>query len=73
LLSLAKCKLNNLDTKFEITKPVLRGTILKFIPQKSPRITYIETLKIDFDHLIYNCGGVLGLWFGMSLIKAVDL
>jgi hypothetical protein len=30
-------------------------------------------LKTDFDQLIYNCGGILGLWFGITPIKAVNL
>jgi hypothetical protein len=41
--------------------------------KKIPRIAYIETLKTDFDRLIYNCGGILGLWFGLSPINAADL
>jgi putative component of membrane protein insertase Oxa1/YidC/SpoIIIJ protein YidD len=43
------------------------------IPKKSPHIAYIETLKTDINLLIYNCGGVIGLWFGISPITAVDL
>jgi hypothetical protein len=42
-------------------------------PKKTPRIAYIETLKTDLDRLIYNCGGVFGLWFGLTPTKAVDL
>jgi hypothetical protein len=36
-------------------------------------MAYIETLKTDLNKLFYNCGGVLGLWFGITPIKAVDL
>jgi hypothetical protein len=40
--------------------------------KKWPRIAYIETLKTDFDRIIYNCGGVVGLWFGLTLSKAAE-
>jgi hypothetical protein len=46
---------------------------VELIPKKSPRIAYIETLKIDLNYLVYNCGGVFGLWFGLTPAKAVDL
>jgi hypothetical protein len=50
----------------------LNETVLEVIPLKS-RIAYIETLKTDLNRMIYDCGGVLVLWFGISPIKAVDL
>jgi hypothetical protein len=68
-----KCDSLNFDTKFKVSKHVSNKTILEIIPNKSPRIAYIETLKTDFDRLIYNCGGIVGLWFGITLIKAADL
>jgi hypothetical protein len=67
-----KCNLINFNTKIETTKLLSNQTILEFIPKKSPRIAYFETLKTDFDRLIYNCGGVLALWFGLSPINAAD-
>jgi hypothetical protein len=68
-----KCNSLNFDIKIHISKHVLNETVLEVIPKKSPRIAYIETLKTDFNRLIYNCGGVLGLWFGISAMNAVDL
>jgi len=41
--------------------------------KKKSRIAYIETFKTDFDRMIYNFGGILGLWFGISPVKAADL
>jgi hypothetical protein len=64
-----KCTSLNFDTKIQVSKHVLNKTILEIIPTKTPRIAYIETLKTDFDRLIYNCGGILGLWFGITPIK----
>ena len=46
---------------------------MEFIPKKTPRIAYIDTLKTDLDRLIYSCGGILGLWFGLTPIKLVDI
>jgi hypothetical protein len=68
-----KCNTINFDSKIETTKLLSNETILDFIPQKTPRIAYFETYKTDFDRLFYNCGGVLGLWFGLTPIKLVDI
>jgi hypothetical protein len=68
-----KCYFNNFEFKLEVTKHISNKTILEFIPKKSPRIAYIETLKTNLDRLIYNCGGIYGLWFGLTPIKVVDL
>jgi hypothetical protein len=68
-----KCNFVNLDAKVRVFERVLNETVLEVIPKKTPRIVYIETLKTDFNRLIYNCGGILGLWFGISPIKAVEL
>jgi len=48
-------------------------TILEIIPKNSLHFEYIETLKMNFDQLIYNCGGVLGIWFGLSIVKILDI
>jgi hypothetical protein len=72
-LAKPKCNLINFNTKIETTKLLSNQTIVEFIPKKSPRIAYFETLKTDLDRLIYNCGGVLGLWFGLSPINAADI
>jgi hypothetical protein len=68
-----KCNIFNFDAKVEISKNFRNDTILEVIPKKSPQIKYIETWKTDVNRLIYNCGGVIGLWFGISPITAVDL
>jgi hypothetical protein len=68
-----ECNSTNFNPKIETTKLLSNETILEFIPQKSPRIAYIETYKTDFNRLIYNCGGVLSLWFGLTPTKLVDI
>jgi hypothetical protein len=68
-----KCNSLNFDTKIQVSKHVSNKTIFEIIPTKTPRVAYIEALKTDFDRLIYYCGGVLGLWFGITPLKAMDL
>jgi len=70
---MTKCNQVIIDTKSATTKSIKNQTLLEFIPIRSARIVYIETLKTDFDKLIYNCGGVLGLWFGLSAVNLPDL
>jgi hypothetical protein len=54
------------DTTTESIQSVTNETIVEITPKNSPHIKYIETLKMDFNKLIYDCGGTLGLWFGLS-------
>jgi hypothetical protein len=68
-----KCNSLYFDTKIQVSNHVSNKTILEIIPTKTLRMAYIETLKTDLNKLFYNCGGVLGLWFGITPIKAVDL
>ncbi len=68
-----KCNFTNFEFKLEVSKHISNKMFVEFIPKKSPRIAYIETFKIDLDRLIYNCGGVFGLWFGLTPAKLVDL
>jgi hypothetical protein len=49
------------------------GTFVKIFPIKFPHFIYTETLNMDLDQLIYNCGGILGLWFGLSPLSLDDL
>jgi hypothetical protein len=70
-----KCKktyFNNNIIIREFSK-VSNDTILEFFPTKSPHFKYSETLSVDFNQLIYNCGGILGLWFGLSPLSIDDL
>jgi hypothetical protein len=68
-----KCNFVNFVTKFDFSKHDSNKTVVEVIPKKLPRIAYTETLKTDFNRLVYDCGGILGLWFGLSPIKAWDL
>ncbi len=41
--------------------------------QRKLHALHIPRHKTDFDRFIYNCGGVVGLWFGLTPIKLVDI
>jgi len=49
------------------------GTFVEIFPVKFQHFIYTETLKMDINQLIYNCGGILGLWFGLSPLSLDDL
>jgi hypothetical protein len=68
-----KCNSVDFDTKIQVSKHLSNKMIFDVIPTKTPRIAYIETLKTDVDRLIYNCGGIIELWFGITPVKATDL
>ena len=40
--------------------------IIKIIPEEIPHIKLKHTPLMDYDQIIYNCGGIMGLWFGIS-------
>jgi hypothetical protein len=54
------------ETSTQTIKSATNETALELIQKKLPHIEYIEALKMNFDQLIYDCGGILGLWFGLS-------
>jgi hypothetical protein len=75
-LCLGKC-IVSCSNKYYYIKGKMIGsshqTIINLIPKSLPLIKYSETLKTDFDNLIYNFGGLFGLWFGLSAISISDL
>jgi len=49
------------------------STKLNLIPIDFPHMIFSETLKSDFNQLIYNFGGIIILWFWLLSISAVKL
>jgi hypothetical protein len=70
---LPKCEAIYHEVKVEKTSNEAKETIIEIFPLKSRHLEYVETLKTDFNQLIYNCGGIMGLWFGLSLMSISDL
>ena len=63
--------MNVFETKS--TKIRIEGTsnrsIINLIPDFSMKPIYSESLKTDFNELIYNCGGIIGMWSGLSPVS----
>jgi hypothetical protein len=63
------CKEVHFENQIEFNRKLNNSSKTKrinFIPNKTAHIEYLESLKIDFDQLIYTCTGIVGLWFGLS-------
>jgi hypothetical protein len=63
------CKETHFEKQIKFYRKLDRNITTKrinFIPTKTAHIKYLEKLKIDFNQLIYTCGGIVGLWFGLS-------
>jgi hypothetical protein len=47
--------------------------LINIIPVYRLNIRYIETFQTDINDLIYELGGTLGLWFGLSGVSLFDI
>jgi hypothetical protein len=68
-----ECNVELFETKVKSTqfKGKLNKTILNIIPQAWVKPQYSESLKTDLNELIYNCGGIIGLWSGLSAVSLI--
>ncbi len=69
-----ECLIKDFVTKVEVrfTLDHRRSTIY-IMPIRYPHIKFIETLQMDFDKLIYDFGGIIGMWFGLSPAITAEL
>ncbi len=67
------CETIHLEVKNEKTSNKSKENIIQIFPLKSRHLEYVETLKTDFNQHIYNCGGIMDLWVGLSSISIADL
>jgi hypothetical protein len=70
VICLPKCEAINFVTKVEKKSNNSSQTIVEMHPLKSRHTEYVET---DFNQLIYKCGGIIGLWFGLSSMSIAQL
>jgi hypothetical protein len=65
------CNVELFETELKSTefKGKLNRTILNIIPKVLVKPQYSESLKTDLNELIYNCGGIMGLWSGLSAVS----
>jgi len=72
----SKCGYECNSFNYEISNKSLKtinSTKLNLVPINSHHFRYTETLKTDINGLIYNMGGILSLWFGISPLSFVYL
>jgi len=62
-------ELYEIELKSTQFKGKLNRTILNIIPKVSVKPHYSESLKNDLNGLIYNCGGIIGLWSGLYSVS----
>jgi hypothetical protein len=68
----SKCKPSCLLHDFELfynlfdNQKLVNSFILNLFPRDKSYLKYIYTPKMDVDQLVYNLGGILGFWFGLS-------
>ena len=55
--------------KYEINGKNDRKTTINFFPKYIINFDFKETVKMDFNDLIYECGGIIGMWLGWSFIS----
>ena len=48
-------------------------TLIHFIPKYTIDLNYYEITKNGFNDLFYNCGGIIGMYFGWSVMSIVTL
>jgi hypothetical protein len=76
----AKCKPNcNLSTYQFFAKIIEKSNlkeyenkfIMNIFSHEEPYLSYIYTPVMDVDQLVYNVGGILTLWFGLSAYSII--
>jgi hypothetical protein len=61
------------DVKFLISTNYSEDVIVNLIPKYKFNIKYSNYFQINFNKFIYDCAGVISLYFGLSSVKLVDL
>jgi hypothetical protein len=60
------CNQNNFKALFTYTGLNIPDTARIYLfPTEKPFIKYISVPKMDIDRLLYELGGIIGLWFGL--------
>jgi hypothetical protein len=67
----SECNVNLFETKSTLIRleGIHNRTIVNIIPEISIKPEYSESLKTDLNELIYNCGGIIGMWSGFSAVS----
>ena len=69
---MSDCNEMHFSKLYPTDSPTPNSTTINLIPLNSHHIQYIETMKTDINQLIYDLGGVVGLWFGLYALSIVN-
>jgi hypothetical protein len=61
------------DMKFSISTNYSEDVIVNLIPKVKFNLKYSDYYQISFNKFIYDCAGILSLYFGLSSVQLVDL
>src|SRR5581483_11058418 len=67
------CRFNSFDlfTHFEDKNSHLNVSRFILFPSEKPFIKYIYTPKMDIIQLVYELGGIITIWFGLSAYSII--
>ena len=67
------CRFDSFDlfTHFEDKNSLLNVSRFILFPNEKPFIKYIYTPKMDIYQLVYDLGGIVALWFGLSAYSII--
>ena len=67
------CRFDSFDlfSHFEDKNNLLNVSRVTLFPSEKPFIKYIYTPKMDIYQLVYDLGGIIGLWFGLSAYSII--
>jgi hypothetical protein len=73
----SNCRLHTYETSIksyqdENSKVFRNSSRIRIFPREKPFIKYIYTPKMDYNQLIYDLGGIIGLWFGLSVYSTIS-
>jgi len=61
------------DMKFSISTNYSEDVIVNLIPKVKFNLKYSDYYQIGFNKFIYDCAGIISLYFGLSSVQLVDL
>jgi hypothetical protein len=61
------------ETEYSLSKNNSEDILINIIPTARLNIRYIETFQTGINDFIYELGGTVGLWFGLSPVSLFDI
>ena len=67
------CRFDSFDlfVHSEVENSLLNESRFILFPSEKPFIKYIYTPKMDINQLVYDLGGIIALWFGLSAYSII--